>query len=82
MAMSIVQWYKNATQPARLISYTGSFHVDYKLGTFARVQMALPQVSKLLISIVSWNEKDAIKPEDFDGLADIVIFAKENPESI
>lgn len=80
MAMSIVQWYKNSTMPARLMSFTGSFHVDYKLGTFARVQMQLPQVKMMLISIVSWNEKDPINPEEFADLADIVIFAKENPQ--
>jgi uncharacterized iron-regulated protein len=82
MAMSIAE-YVNAGQgaPTKIMSVTGSFHVDYHLGTLDRVKLRLPNIKTLLISIVPWNPSEPVDPKEFLDLADVVIFAAENPEN-
>lgn len=81
MAMSITQYVsacRQAKQSVKIFSVTGSFHVDYHLGTFQRVRRNIPDVKMLLISIIPWNPRDVIKPENYLDLADIVVFAPQN----
>lgn len=78
MAMSIVNYY-NAFPSARVISYTGAFHVERHLGLFYKVQKQLPRVSKLLIDIVVVDDpSQPIDIKQYQDLADIIIFAPEN----
>lgn len=80
MAMSISQFFnKSPNMDTRVISYTGSFHVDYRLGLVGKVRNLLPESTKImLLSIVPIDPQDPIKPGEYKTLADIVIFAPEN----
>jgi len=63
--------------PARVISYTGAFHVERHLGLYYKVQKQLPQVKKLLIDIVVADTSKPIDPSEYADLGDIIIFAPE-----
>lgn len=84
MAMSIAQFFeeqqKDNTIDTRVISYSGSFHVDYHLGLVSKVNQLLPSVPSILLSMVPVDPLEPIKPEQYKDLADIVVFAPENPQ--
>ncbi len=81
MAMSIAQYFTSNTtsSDAKLISYSGSFHTDNYLGLYYKVAKLLPQKKLFLISIVPVAEAPT-DPIEYKGVADVVIFEKENPQ--
>ncbi|KAL0482586.1 hypothetical protein AKO1_014295 [Acrasis kona] len=81
MAMSIAQFHKSCQgEPCKVFSVTGSFHVNYHLGTFQRVKLRLPEQKLLLIVVLPWDETKEINRDEFLKLADVVVFVEENKE--
>jgi uncharacterized iron-regulated protein len=80
MAMSIQQFFESDSFDNRVISYTGAFHVDYHLGLVTKAKDLLPSIKHILLSIVPVDPNKPLEPAKFDTLADIVVFAPENPK--
>lgn len=92
MAMSIAQFFNQTFPPSqssdendadvdtRVISFSGSFHVDYHLGLVSKVRNLLPTIKTMLMSMVPVDPSEPIKPEQYKTLADIVVFAPQNPQ--
>lgn len=78
MARSLAEFLaKNAS--AKVMTIAGAFHTDESLGLVAKAKLRMPQASALVLSIVPIAPKEPLAPEKHEHLADIVIFAPEDP---
>lgn len=77
MAMSIVE-YLTLAPHSRVISYTGAFHSDERMGLVEKVARQLPGTHTLVLTILPAEAGKIPEPEKYAHLADFLLFAPAN----